>query len=145
VSTATRQPLARPPYRSIRIRPWWLLALPVGVLAIVIGSHLMSGPRFVHSVTLVNPTDYTVDVTVSSRDTSGAMPLTSVSKHGSVQVSDVIDMGSVWVFHFRDQGLDGGDFAVSRNALRADGWTVDVPATVALRLAQAGATPDPTL
>ena len=129
------------------VRRWWVLAFAAGaVLIATIGliSVINTNPRFVSHVSFVNksPYDLSIDVTDSRGD--GWTGLTIARARASTDVSEVVDQGSTWTFHFSGQGVDGGDVTVSRATLAQSDWQVTIPTAVSERLGEAGAPPSPS-
>ena len=116
------------------------LAAAIGLTSIV---GLSSGPKTVARITFENPTDYALDIEVSSGTAGGWTSAGSVRQKSTAEVSEVIDQGDVWVFRFDSQGESGGELRLSRTELEASGWRVSIPAEVGARLARAGAPPNP--
>jgi hypothetical protein len=112
-----------------------------GVLALVLLTQLLAGPSFVSRVTVINPTAYRIDITVSRPGEADVMPLATVERNAAIGVGDVIDQGAEWVFRFSAQGHDGGTLTVSRADLRAQRWRLVISADVGDRLGSAGAVP----
>jgi hypothetical protein len=130
------------PPRSSR---WWWLAAGAAalVVAAVMVRPLLGGPSFVRKITISNSSEFDVTVAVSSDHEQERMPLATVSHRSSVEVEDVIDQGSVWIFHFSADGREGGEVQIGRDELKRDGWRVEIPASVATRLRAEGALPPP--
>ncbi|HXF56761.1 MAG TPA: hypothetical protein VNO34_04165 [Actinomycetota bacterium] len=111
-----------------------------GVLAA--SSLLLAGclglPPRVDRITIVNPTDYDLDVEVTGRDRDGWLP-TAIVEAGEEDVAqEVIDQGEVWIFRFRHWGDPMGELSASRAELERSGWRVEVPAQVEERLRELG-------
>jgi hypothetical protein len=123
-----------------------VVAVAVG-LAVVVGLTyligLSSGPGTVSRITFENPTNYALDIEVSSGPGSGWTSAGSVRQKSTAEVTEVIDQGDVWLFRFDSQGASGGELQLSRTELEASGWRVSIPAEVGNRLAGAGAPPTP--
>lgn len=90
-----------------------------------------------------NPTDYALDVEVSSGSGEGWTSAGFVGRRSTGVAEEVVDQGDVWVFRFRSQGATGGELRLTRSELDAARWTVAIPADVGRRLAEAGAPPTP--
>jgi hypothetical protein len=122
------------------------VVLAVGVLTILlaVGSMLVHEPARVRSLTLVNGSEFALDVRVSSREGDGWLPLGRIFREDDRTVRDVLDQGDVWTFAVSGQGIDGGQVTVRRAELEAAGWTFTIPPEVAEQLRSAGApaTPD---
>jgi hypothetical protein len=128
-------------FRLTRVSWRWVALAAAVVVSFVMLTHLLSGPRFVRTVTVVNTTEYAVGVTVSGADSGGAMPLVVVSPRSTIQMRDVVDQGPVWRFAFASEGQDAGDLVLSRDRLRKQGWRVDIPFSVSARLHELRVTP----
>ena len=111
-----------------------LLAFVVGV-----GGRASTVPR----LTYQNPTDYALDVEVSSGPRTGWTTAGHVGQRSTGVANEVVDQGDVWLFRFDSQGATGGELRLTRAELEASGWTVDIPVEVGRRLAEAGAPPTP--
>lgn len=115
-------------------------AVALGVVVLLTGlAFVVRGPRFVAHVRVTNPTPYLVDVAVTNGAHGGWTLLGAVAPGERIDVSDVVDAGSSWVFRFDSGPTSGGEITVSRTRLGQDGWTVRVPDAVQTRLARAGA------
>jgi hypothetical protein len=90
-------------------------------------------------VRVTNPTPYLVDVAVTNGAHDGWTLLGAVQPGERIDVQDVVDAGSTWVFRFDSGPTPGGEITVSRTRLGKDGWTVRVPDAVQARLARSGA------
>lgn len=111
-----------------------------GILAAfaVVLSSCSGLPATVAEVTIVNGTDYDLDVEVSDGDQHGWLPL-AIVQAGATDVSqEVIDQGDVWVFRFRHWGDPVGELSLSRGELERSGWRVEVPVAVSERLRELG-------
>jgi hypothetical protein len=140
--TATIKP--RSPDRP-RIRfQWWWPALVIAAVAIVVAvPRLIAGPATIGDVTLVNHTNYALDVNVGNGHGDGTTLLATVERGRTTVVGDVVDQGRTWVFQFESQGVDGGTLKLTKDALKRANWKVDIPASVGERLAAEGAPPTP--
>ena len=125
------------------------LAVAAAVLAVATAVALTfvvdlgGGPSTVPRLTYQNPTDYALDVEVSSGTGRGWTPAGHVDQRATGVVNDVVDQGDVWLFRFNSQGATSGELRLTRAELVASGWTVDVPADVGRQLAEAGAPRSP--
>jgi hypothetical protein len=113
------------------------VALVVGVLAAV------RSPAYVDHLTIVNPTPYPVDVSVTGGDSGGRVALGPVSPGERHAFSTVVDQGDQWVVHVSSSGTDGGTVVVKRSGLEQRRWVVTIPQATASRLAANGAIPQP--
>jgi hypothetical protein len=94
-------------------------------------------------VTIVNDTEYSADVDVTSRDGGGWLGLTLVRPESSRTVGEVIDQGAVWVFRFDYIGKHQEEVEISRRELEQNDWTVEVPQSFEQRLRDLGVPPPP--
>jgi hypothetical protein len=101
------------------------------------------GRATVARLTYENPTDYALDVEVSSESGDGWTAAGFVAKRSTGAAEEVVDQGDVWLFRFRSQGVSGGELRLTRTELAGAEWTVAVPVDVGRRLAEAGAPPTP--
>jgi hypothetical protein len=124
--------------RRFRFDLW----LPVAVLAALIAVALLApglkpGP-FVGRVTLVNHSEYAVDVDVAGASTAEWMPLGTTGVHASTSIASVFDQGSTWTFRFSVQGHELGEIVESRAELARVGWQVVVPDRFIAQLRSSG-------
>ncbi|MFN2504730.1 MAG: hypothetical protein ABR540_11010 [Acidimicrobiales bacterium] len=99
--------------------------------ALVVTQGLVPGialPSYVARVTIVNPTDYPVQVAVAGAEREGWLDLGEVTAGSSRTVEEVIDQGGHWAFRFQRAQLGHGEVVLSRQELRRDRWRVTVPA-----------------
>jgi hypothetical protein len=113
------------------------VALILGVLAAV------RSPGYVDHVTIANPTQYAVDVYVTSGDGHSRVALGQVAPGDRHAFSTVVDQGDRWVVHVSSADTDGGTIAVSRSNLERHNWAVTIPDQVATKLTAGGAIPKP--
>jgi hypothetical protein len=112
------------------------VALILGVLAAV------RSPAYVDHLTIVNPTPYPVDVSVTG-DGGGRVALGTVTPGERHAFSTVVDQGDPWVVHVSSSGTDGGTVVVKRSGLEQRRWVVTIPQATASKLAANGALPQP--
>lgn len=96
---------------------------------------------YVETLTIENPTDYDLLVNVRGNESSGVLGLGVVHKRATEERGQVIDMGPVWVYEFRYQGLDAGQVRVSRRDLANQGWRFVIPEEIGTRLQELGLPP----
>ncbi len=126
-----------------RIRPAWIVLGLVAVLGLVVVSRLVPNPAKVDRVTVRNATEYDLDVDATGGAHDGWTPVGIALARSDTEMKDVIDQGATWIFRFTGQGQDGGEVRVTRRELAANGWTLDVPASVGDRIRATGAPPSP--
>jgi hypothetical protein len=125
------------------------LALAAAVLALATAVALTfvvdlgGGPSTVPRLTYQNPTDYALDVEVSSGPGAGWTPAGHVDQRATGVANDVVDQGDVWLFRFSSQGVTTPELRLTRAELVASGWTVDVPTDIGRQLAETGAPRSP--
>jgi hypothetical protein len=131
---------ASPPTGLRRYFRFPIIATIVVVAVLMVASlDVLNEPNHVSRVTIANPSEYALDVTVTSGGRHGWLALSGVPVGATHEFHDVLDQGSTWVFSFRAQGRDGGELSISRADLEASGWNITVPAQVFDRLRAAGA------
>jgi hypothetical protein len=115
------------------------LGRSVLVLLVLVGC---AGPApTVDRVTILNPTDYDIDVDVTGSGRDGWLPL-AIVEHGSARVvREVIDQGARWTFRFLHEGDEVGEISVARTELERDGWRVEIPAEIGEQLRDLGTPP----
>jgi hypothetical protein len=96
---------------------------------------------YVETLTIENPTDYDLLVNVRGNETSGVLGLGVVHKRATEEREQVIDVGPVWVYEFRYQGLDAGQVRVSRRDLANQDWRFVIPEEIGTRLQELGLNP----
>lgn len=97
----------------------------------------------VEEVTIVNETDYDVEVEVGADEDDGWLPLARVDARSTGSAREVFDQGDVWVFRFRHWGEPVEEMSLTREELDREGWRIEVPEKVAERLEQLGRPPAP--
>lgn len=117
-------------------------AVTRGLLALsLLLAACMGLPPTVDRITIVNPTDYDLDVEVSGEDREGWLPVAIVEAGEEDVAQGVIDQGDVWIFRFRHLGDPIGELSLTRAELERSGWRVEVPDEVAERLQELGRRP----
>lgn len=114
-----------------------VLGMVVGALALVgvFVAVWAAQPSYV-AVTLDNPTDTRLHVTVASGPEDGVLPLGSVAPQTSKTFSEVFDQGETWVFAVgRNEVREVLSF--SREEMESMGWTVRLPFEAAERVEDA--------
>jgi hypothetical protein len=89
---------------------------------------ITNAPATVPRVTVVNDSPVDVDVSVAPRPGAGVLDLGPVDHGSSRPVYDVIDQGDDWVFSVDAPRGHVATFAVGREQLIRNGWTVHLPA-----------------
>jgi hypothetical protein len=106
-----------------------------------VASLAMATPSLVDEVTVVNNSDYGVDVAVRESDDEGRLLLGRALPGAATARQDVVDVGDRWIFSFTRAGVEGGEVELSRDQLAQAGWRVTVPETVAATFVQSGLRP----
>ncbi|HZQ27428.1 MAG TPA: hypothetical protein VFA94_07000 [Acidimicrobiales bacterium] len=141
--TAVRAAPGGTPHVRVRPQWWWAVVAAVVVLVVFAANHLLAGPSFIARITVVNPTEYALDVDAAKPDKPAWTPIGTARQRGTTVLEQVIDEGDQWVFRFRTEGIDGGELRMSRSALEQANWRIEVPASVGDTLRAAGAAPTP--
>jgi hypothetical protein len=135
----------RPP--SVRVPPRVFAIVAAVVVAagglFLVRQHLMPSPSRVDRVTIVNPTPYDLEVDVAGAGRATGLTLGAVGRDQTKTIEDVVDQGRQWVFTFRHGHDEAGALTIAKEQLAGDHWQVTIPASVADRLAGAGAFPSP--
>jgi hypothetical protein len=118
-----------------------LLGAVVVIAAVVKLAPTMSQPAVVARVTIINPTDYQMNVDVAGGRRDGWFDLATVGRGRTTTVEEVADVGRQWLFRFSYGGVAAGELAVSRSELMAGGWTITVPDEAMQRLRAAALSP----
>jgi hypothetical protein len=135
-----RDEYASPPTGLRRYFRLPIIATVVVVAALLVASlPLLDEPNHVSRLTVANPSEYALDVAVTSGGRHGWLALSGVPVGATREFHDVFDQGDTWVFSFRAQGRDGGELSISRTDLEARSWNITVPAQVLDHLRAAGA------
>jgi hypothetical protein len=114
-------------------------ALGAVLLALlVLGANVAFSSHYVARLTIRNPTPYDVDVEVSGNGRSW-MPLGVAEDGASTAMEEIADQGGTWHFRLRAQGFNAGALTVTRAHLRADGWSLELPASIGNNLRTRGA------
>ena len=131
----TQTTMMRPHAPRRTFPPISVIALVVvGVLLCAAMAYALRDPDVVPRVTVDNPSELDINVSVHPAGNDGRLILATVPPTSSAANLDVIDQGDDWIFTFSSGGIDGGSMRVSRAKLAADGWRVAVPDSVIRRL-----------
>jgi hypothetical protein len=134
--------------RQVRSRlydPAVVAQLAVGVLAVgTLWSvqSLLAGPDKVE-VTVVNPTEYDLDVTVRAPGDDARTLFGRVEREDRRTQPHLIDPGAEWVVAFGHDGIDLGELRLSDDELDHLGHTIEVPPEITTRAQEAGLAPTP--
>jgi hypothetical protein len=132
----TQATMARPQSPRRTFPPISVIALVVvGVLLCAAMAYALRDPAVVSRVTVENPSQLDINVSVHPANDAARLILASVPPTTTATNLDVLDQGDDWVFSFSSGGVDGGSMRVSRAKLADDGWRVVVPESVIQRLA----------
>ena len=132
----TQATMARPQSPRRTFPPISAIALVVvGVLLCAAMAYALRDPEVVSRVTIENPSQLDVNVSVRPANDDARLILATVSPTTSATNLDVLDQGDDWIFSFSSGGVDGGSIRVSRAKLADDGWRVVVPESVIQHLA----------
>ena len=142
MSTRTEPRSAAPRYLRRLARSEAVAVLVAAGVAVTVGSALLRSPATVDEVSITNPTDYHIAVEVRG-SRGGWMHLSTVPRHGTITVSEVIDQGETWIFRLTAQGRRASEFRTDRRELEAAGWAANIPIVAGTELRDAGATLPP--
>jgi hypothetical protein len=120
------------------IARWVGVALVLAV-TVAIGMWLVRGPGFVDHISVVNHTDYDLDVDVTGSARDGWMPVSVATRGATTSTPQVVDHDDTWIFRFSHEGAVGGELKISRDQLADAGWRLVVPERVAQELRAADA------
>ena len=129
-ATMARPQSPRRTFPSVTI----VVLVVVGALLCAAMAYALRDPEVVSRVTVDNPSQLEVNVSVRPADDPSRLLLATVPPTTSASNLDVLDQGDDWVFSFSSGGIDGGTLRVSRAKLAADDWRVVVPDAVVQRL-----------
>lgn len=131
----TQATMARPHVPRRNFPPLPLIALVVvGALVCAAMAYALRDPDVVPRVTVENPSQLSVNVSVRPAGDSSRLILATVAPTTTATNLDVLDQGDDWIFSFSSGGIDGGTLRLSRTKLAADDWRVAVPQSVVERL-----------
>jgi len=102
----------------------------------------LAGPDKVE-VTIVNPTEYDLDVLVRSPDSAARTVFGRVERDDTRTQPNLIDPGAEWVVTFHHDGTELGELRLSGDDLDDLGHTIEVPPEVTTRADEAGLVPTP--
>ena len=102
-------------------------------IAIPFTMPLCSAPTADVAITFENPTEYPLDIEVTSDPDSGWTSAGFVPPR-STALAHVVDHGDDWLFRFASQGEDGGELQLTRRDLHASRWHIAIPVEVEMRL-----------
>lgn len=124
---------------------WLLVVLAVCATAAVVigGARLSPGPAFVDKISVVNSSEFDIHVEASGGDGQGWVSVATADRASTTVAAQVLDQGTLWIFRFRAQGLQGGELRVTGSDLKRAGWSLQIPDSVIENLRQQGATPSP--
>jgi hypothetical protein len=123
-------------------RPPVLPAILVGallVVALVVISFGLRTPEMVN-LTVDNQSEWRAEVSVRSADSTAWTGAGGVARENSLEFLELPDQGSDWVIRFSYGGVSE-EVPVSRDELAAQNWTIEVPASFATMLEEAGVPP----
>lgn len=98
-------------------------------------------PVTVDRITVVNHTDYDIQVHVTGRDPGIWLPIAIVEARSEDLARDVIDQGDRWTFRFLYQGEPLEETSLTRGELEGGGWRVAIPEAIGERLSALGEPP----
>lgn len=111
------------------------------MLLVNILGRVTSDTAYVPRLTVVNDTEYNVNVEVTGAAHDGWLDLGAVSRGRTQTLEQIVDQGGRWSFRFSYAGVAAGDLSLDRSGLAAQGWRVTIPPQVGERLKAAGLRP----
>jgi hypothetical protein len=135
---------ATPTVREPRVRRLPVDGIVIAVLALLsvaVTAVAVRGPGHVPRLTVVNPHDYTFEVSVGDGPDAGRLTVGTVRRGSTATIAEVLDQGDTWVVAFSAAGTDAGEVTIERRRLQAEDWTVVVPDQAAERLRSLGVPP----
>jgi hypothetical protein len=100
-----------------------------------------STPRAIDELTIVNRTEFDVEVQVSDGK-KGSWQILGRATHESSTVNEVVtDEGPTWVFQFHYGGELIDELTVTREDLARDKWRLEVPMRIDERMRRLGFEP----
>jgi hypothetical protein len=118
------------------------LVAAVGACVLLAGAGC-SGVSFFDELTIVNDTEYSANVDVTSKERDGWLGLTLVEPQSTTTVEDVFDQGEVWIFRFDYVGKYEEEVEISGRELARNDWTIEVPQSFEQRLRGLDVPPPP--
>ena len=138
LSTRPARARSRAPFIAL------VIAAAIAGLALVrVASVAMETPDSVDRITIVNETDYGVDVDLRSAPDDSRLLLGRALPGADAARNQVLDAGDVWIFSFLRAGVDAGEVQLTRDQLEAADWRVSVPDEVVAAIEEAGQNPYP--
>jgi hypothetical protein len=110
---------------------------------VLLGGAACSNVSFVDELRIVNDTEYSANVDVTSKERDGWLKLTVVEPQSTTTVEEVIDQGEVWILRFDYVGKYEGEVEISRRELARNDWTIEVPQSFEQRLRDLDVPPPP--
>jgi hypothetical protein len=118
-----------------RVQWWWFAVAAAALLLVYVLPRLVdTTPATVPRLTIVNPSGYDIDVSLTDASHNGLMPVGTARAHTSTDFGQVIDQGPNWVFHFASPDATAPEVAVSRSTLKQQGWREVIPDAVIQQL-----------
>jgi hypothetical protein len=110
--------------RFTALRQRFAKGLLVAVAALAAWS--CSDASFVEGITIVNDTDYPVNLSVTGDGQEGWLFVATSKERSTHEVDRVIDQGERWVFRW-DYGGAHAEAEITRTELERSDWRVEVP------------------
>lgn len=120
-----------------------IIFVALGLLVAALLVPKLALPTKVPTLTIDNPSAYTVTIEASNGTDSGWSPVAVVPAQQTTAVTELNDEGPEWSLRFTSQGSQFTGYEVRRSDLAASGWHYSVPDDVAVRLQAQGASISP--
>ncbi len=125
------------PRGSRRISLEWIAPAILVLAALVLIINVTTSMPRRDTVNILNRSSAPVTVEVSDGSGASWLPIGTADPGARERVESVIDQGGVWQFRFTVGPDRVGEIRHTADQLRADGWTVTIPADAADKLREA--------
>ena len=120
-----------------------IIFVAIGLVVAALRAPKLALPTKVQTLTIDNPSAYTVTIEASNGNESGWSPVAVVPAQQTTAVNELNDEGPEWSLRFTSQGSQFTGYQVRRSDLAASGWHYSVPDDVAARLQAQGVPTSP--
>jgi hypothetical protein len=115
----------------------------VMVLVTALAMSGCSEVAFIERITIVNGTEYSANVDVTSAGRDGWLGLGVIEATESRSFDEVVDQGRTWVFRFDYAAKHDEEIEITRQELEEANWRIEVPASFGEALRDLGVEPPP--
>lgn len=117
--------------RARSLARWGVLAKGLLVAVAALAGWSCSEVSFVEGITIVNDTDYPVNVSVKGDGEDGWLFIATSKERSTHEVDRVIDQGERWIFRWDYGGVHAEQAEITRAELERSDWRVEVPQSFA--------------